>query len=54
MVEGNAFYEFYKLRVLIIPCKLDDFRLFIGLPDEKSPLLSLSKRKNLYSVSEQC
>ena len=40
MVEGIAFYALYKLRVLIIPCKADDFCLFIGLPDEiskKSP-----------------
>ena len=34
MVEGTAFYALYKLRVLIVPCKADDFCLFIGLPDE--------------------
>ena len=34
MVEGIAFYTLYKLRLLIIPCKAYDFRLFIGLPDE--------------------
>ena len=34
MVEGIAFYALYKSRVLIIPCKADDFCLFIGLPDE--------------------
>ena len=34
MVEGIAFYALYKSRVLIIPCKADDFYLFIGLPDE--------------------
>ena len=34
MVEGIAFYDMYKLRVLIIPCKADDFCLFIELPDE--------------------
>ena len=34
MVKGIAFYALYKLRVLIIPCKADDFRLFIELPDE--------------------
>ena len=32
MVEGIAFYALYKSRVLIIPCKADDFCLFIGLP----------------------
>ena len=40
MVEGIAFYALYKSRVLIILCKVDDFCLFIGLPDEvkkKSP-----------------
>ena len=34
MMEGIAFYALYKSRVLIIPCKADDFCLFIGLPDE--------------------
>ena len=34
MVEGIAFYALYKSRVLVIPCKADDFCLFIGLPDE--------------------
>ena len=34
MVQGIAFYALYKSRVLIIPCKADDFCLFIGLPDE--------------------
>ena len=34
MVEGIAFYALYKLRLLIIPCKADDYCLFIGLPDE--------------------
>ena len=34
MVKGIAFYALYKSRVLIIPCKADDFCLFIGLPDE--------------------
>ena len=34
MVEGIAFYALHKSRVLIIPCKADDFCLFIGLPDE--------------------
>ena len=34
MLKGIAFYSLYKSRVLIIPCKADDFRLFIGLPDE--------------------
>ena len=40
MVKGIAFHALYKSRVLIIPCKADDFCLFIGLPDEiskKSP-----------------
>ena len=32
MVEGIAFYALYKSRVLIIPCKADDYCLFIGLP----------------------
>ena len=31
MVEGIALYALYKSRVL---CKADDFRLFIGLPNE--------------------
>ena len=34
MVEGIAFYALYKSRVLIIPCKADDFCLLIELPDE--------------------
>ena len=34
MVNGIAFYALYKSRVLIIPCKTDNFCLFIGLPDE--------------------
>ena len=34
MVEGIAFYALYKSRVVIIPYKADDSRLFIGLPDE--------------------
>ena len=34
MVESIAFYVLYKSRVPIIPCKPDDFSLFIGLPDE--------------------
>ena len=44
MVEGIAFYALHKSRVLIIPCKADNFRLFIGLPDEieKYRLVSLS------------
>ena len=33
MVEGIAFYALYKSRILIIPSKADDFRLFIGLPE---------------------
>ena len=31
MVEGIAFYAAYKSKVLIIPYKLYDFCLFIGL-----------------------
>ena len=34
MVKSIAFYALHKSRVLIIPCKADGFRLFIGLPDE--------------------
>ena len=34
MVAGIAFYALHKSRVLIIPCKADDFCLFIQLPDE--------------------
>ena len=34
MVDGIAFCALYKSRVLILPCKGDDFFLFIGLPDE--------------------
>ena len=33
MVEDIAFYPLYKSKVLILPCKADDFCLFIGLPD---------------------
>ena len=33
IVKGIAFRALYKSRVLIVPCKADDF-LFIGLPDE--------------------
>ena len=33
MVEGIAIYAQYKS----MPCKADDFCLFIGLPDEISP-----------------
>ena len=44
MVEGIAFYALHKSRVLIIPCKANDFCLFIGLPDkiQKCPQASLS------------
>ena len=34
IVKGIAFYALNKSWVLIIPCKADDFYLFIGLPDE--------------------
>ena len=34
MMEGIAFYVPHKSRVLIIPCKADDFCLFIELPDK--------------------
>ena len=34
MVKGIAFYALNKSRVLVIPCKADDFRLLKGLPDE--------------------
>ena len=34
MMERIAFYALYKSRLLIIPCKADDFCLFIGLPNE--------------------
>ena len=34
MVEGIALYALFKSRVLIIPCKADDFCLFIGLRDK--------------------
>ena len=34
MVEGIAFYVRYKSSVLIIPCKAENFCLFIELPDE--------------------
>ena len=34
MVKGIAFYTLYKSRVLIVPCKADDFCLFTELPDE--------------------
>ena len=30
MVEGIAFYGMYKSKVLVIPCKTDDFCSFIG------------------------
>ena len=33
IVEGIVFYALYKSRVLVIPCKADNFCLFIGLPD---------------------
>ena len=33
-MEGIAFYALHKSRVLIIPCKADDFCLFIGLSEE--------------------
>ena len=33
MIECIAFYALYKSRVLIIPFKVDDFCLFIQLPD---------------------
>ena len=44
MVEGIAFYALYKSRVQIIPCKADDFCLFIGLPNriKKSRLVWLT------------
>ena len=47
MVEGILFYAPYKSRMLIKPCKADDFCLFIGLTDEikKSSLVSLSNLK---------
>ena len=34
MVEDIPFYVLHKLRVLLIPCKADDFCLLLGLPDE--------------------
>ena len=34
MEEGIALYALYKSKVLIKPCRVDDFCLFIGLPDE--------------------
>ena len=34
MVKAIVFYALYKSKVLIIPCKADDFCLFIGLPDD--------------------
>ena len=34
MVKGIAFYAPYKSRMLIIPCKADDFCIFIELPDQ--------------------
>ena len=34
MVESIAFYALYKSTALKIPCKVDVFCLFIGLPDE--------------------
>ena len=44
MVEGIAFYALHKSRVLLIPCKADDFCLFIGdyqMKLRKSRLVSL-------------
>ena len=41
MVEGIAFYALHKSRVVIIPCKADDFCLFIRLPDEIDKILKL-------------
>ena len=35
MMEGIAFYVPHKSRVLIIPCKADDYCLFIELPDKR-------------------
>ena len=43
MVKGIAFYALYKSRMLIIPCKADDFCLFIVQPDE-----NLNKWRPLY------
>ena len=34
MVKGIAFYDLYKSKVLIMPCKPDAFCLFIRLLDE--------------------
>ena len=54
MVEGIPFYTLYKSRVLIIPCKADDFCLFIRVTDEikKSRLVSLSNFEvNFFIVS---
>ena len=34
MVEGIAFYVLYKSRLMLIPCKADDFGLFKELPNE--------------------
>ena len=44
MVDDIAFYALYKLTILVILCKADDFCLFIELTDEiqKSRLVSLS------------
>ena len=39
MVEGIVFYALYKSAVLIIPCKVDDSCLFIGLPGYRYPIL---------------
>ena len=44
MVDGITFYALYKSNVLIIPCKAEDFCLFIGyqMKFKKSHLVSLS------------
>ena len=49
MVESIAFYALYKSRAVIVPCKADDFCLFIGLPDEilKSPQFKIIFWSNL-------
>ena len=49
MVEGIAFYAPHKSRVLILPCKADDFCLFIGLPD-KIEKKSLTLEFNFFIV----
>ena len=51
IVEGIAFYALHKSRVRIIPCKADDFCLFIGLPDEiskKSPGIVIQFRISFF------